>query len=477
MGMGKYIILMSIVVSCAFNKNEKEQLFSKSKNIYVLDKKKVDILEGNLVFLMTELEDGSSQVTAQIVLENQDRVNIPEKFIDRDKHKTGQKVIAYREGNKIVNCNFLSEVKVSNRNDSKKKKLKFYIVVSKDFPSQLITESKLKKHLDYFEDAMFRTSSKQYLKDRYDIEVFDVGDDANFYSFLSYSNYINERRDNSEYDHVVYLSYAFRGGGWAGKADLGGKQVWMTIAPSDKNEFNQVLLHEIGHNLGFLHSSTETHEYGDKTSLMGGLFDSSCRESTKKMNFSAYHFFNEWGGVFRHKFKMYRDHRAKSFSEKLILGHFNKKKSLNDLKKEKWGAVKIYRNDHPEHGDIDITISLLDNCHQISNGKDGVFIHEKNVLLKELKEKETYNYKNLYEIKYVDKQSFRSRAIVEIKKIEQASPVSSVPLSCRSSIEICEAAKLDEDMPIYIFHGTLKQEYDKISPITECEEYLPACIH
>ncbi len=73
-----------------------------------------------------------------------------------------------------------------------------------------------------------------------------------------------------DYDHVIYVLPADSQGS-AGLAEVGGRRVWLKTAT-----YMSTYAHELGHNLGMLHSSTDTDddgkvddEYGDYTCVMG----------------------------------------------------------------------------------------------------------------------------------------------------------------------------------------------------------------
>lgn len=66
------------------------------------------------------------------------------------------------------------------------------------------------------------------------------------------------------YDHqVYYIADLAQCPGWGGLGDIGGAQSFSKVADA------KVVLHELGHNIGMLHSKSPCAEYGDESDVMG----------------------------------------------------------------------------------------------------------------------------------------------------------------------------------------------------------------
>jgi hypothetical protein len=83
--------------------------------------------------------------------------------------------------------------------------------------------------------------------------------------------------DSSDYDH--YISYYVPNKTLdgcnlpGGHATVTGKTI-MIYHKDDKSKLRHTLIHEFGHNFGFLHSSLGNNEYGDPTCFMGNIYGS-----------------------------------------------------------------------------------------------------------------------------------------------------------------------------------------------------------
>lgn len=70
--------------------------------------------------------------------------------------------------------------------------------------------------------------------------------------------------DIAQFNLVSYVHPSNQNCGWAGIAEVPGKYSWIAACKSQ-----QVVVHELGHNLGFHHANTSTAEYADWSSPMG----------------------------------------------------------------------------------------------------------------------------------------------------------------------------------------------------------------
>jgi hypothetical protein len=82
--------------------------------------------------------------------------------------------------------------------------------------------------------------------------------------------------DTSKFRHIMLMLPHSVTCGWAGLGQLGCGSQCFTWYVGNYGKMLNVLMHELGHNFGLHHSSTQGAEYGDTSCTMGSIFSNIC---------------------------------------------------------------------------------------------------------------------------------------------------------------------------------------------------------